>query len=146
MPDGKRRYYSNPGSLSRTRQDHLRETAEDYVELIAHLIETHGEARVAEMAVELGVSQVTVSKTVQRLQRDGYVVSRPYRSIFLTDEGKQLAEEATERHRIVVRFLVKLGVPVDVARIDAEGIEHHVSNETLHAMCRYIVQLESQLA
>jgi DtxR family manganese transport transcriptional regulator len=120
--------------FSRTRQDHRQETAEDYVELIAFLIQEKGEARVVDMAERLGVSQVTVSKTVKRLAREGLVKSEPYRSIFLTERGDAMAQEAEERHRTVLRFLRRLGISEATAQADVEGIEHHVSPETLKAM------------
>lgn len=123
----------------RTRQAHAIERAEDYVEVIAELIGTVGEARATEMARLLGVTHVTVIRTVQRLQREGLVVTRPYRSIFLTEEGKRMARESRARHQVVVDFLEALGVPAAVARTDAEGIEHHVSRATLAAFRRYLL-------
>ncbi len=122
----------------RTRNDHAKETAEDYVELIAALIEESGEARAVDLAGRLGVSHVTVTKTVQRLQREGYVTVKPYRSIFLTELGQDVARQARERHELVLAFLLKLGVPEEVAEIDAEGIEHHVSAETLASIRRFL--------
>jgi len=124
--------------FARTRQDHSRETAEDYVELIDSLIAEKGEARSVDLAERLGVSQVTVGKTIQRLIREGFVVQEPYRSIFLTEQGKRLADESRERHNLVLQFLVELGVPESVAEEDAEGIEHHVSQATLDAMRDYL--------
>ena len=124
--------------FARTRADHSRETAEDYVELIAALIEERGEARSVDVAERLGVSQVTVGKTVQRLQREGFVTAEPYRSIFLTESGASLALASKERHAMVLAFLLRLGVPPEVAEADAEGIEHHVSSQTLAAMRRYV--------
>jgi DtxR family manganese transport transcriptional regulator len=120
----------------RTRQEHSQELAQDYVEMIAELIGTHGEARVIDLAARLGVTHVTVGRTVRRLQRDGLVTARPYRAIFLTESGRKLAEESRRRHEIVLEFLKSLGVPDAVAQSDAEGIEHHVSRETLAAFCR----------
>lgn len=105
--------------------------------MIADLIESHGEARVVDIARRLGVTHVTVTRTVTRLQRDGLVTSKPYRSIFLTDSGRRLAEHARHRHAIVVAFLMALGVSESVANTDAEGIEHHVSRETLGALERF---------
>lgn len=124
----------------RTRDDHAVETAADYVELIHDLIEERGEARAADIATELAVSHVTVTKTVQRLMRDGLVTSRPYRSIFLTEEGQALAERMREKHRIVIDFLLALGIARETAEVDAEGIEHHVSDETLAAMARFVAR------
>lgn len=123
---------------SRIRQDHSSEIAEDYVELIAQLIAQSGEARTVDLAARLGVSHVTVTKTLARLQRDGLIRSEPYRSIFLTDSGQNLAQRSRERHALVVEFLCRLGVSADTAELDAEGIEHHVSDETLQAMRRLV--------
>ncbi|MBK8915417.1 MAG: manganese-binding transcriptional regulator MntR [Phycisphaerales bacterium] len=120
-----------------TRRAHHSELAEDYVELIAELIDSTGEARAVDIARRLGVTHVTVIKTVARLARSGLVVTRPYRSIFLTDEGRRLATAAKRRHEIVVRFLLALGVSREIAEADAEGIEHHVSAETLAAFERF---------
>jgi DtxR family manganese transport transcriptional regulator len=117
----------------RTRQEHSEETAQDYVEMIAELIDATGEARVIDLARRLGVTHVTVSRTLQRLRRDGLITSLPYRAIFLTAAGKRLSEESRHRHEVVVKFLQAIGVPDAVAHSDAEGIEHHVSRETLAA-------------
>lgn len=124
--------------FQRTRQDHSSETAEDYCELIQTLTRESGEARVVDIAERLGVSQVTVSKTIQRLRREGYVNAQPYRSIFLTEKGAELAAASRTRHDMVIEFLTALGVPAEVANTDAEGIEHHVSAETLEAMQRFL--------
>ncbi len=120
--------------FEKVRSDHRIETAEDYVELIAELIESDGEARVVDIAARLGVSQPTVNKVLTRLRREGLVQGRPYRGVFLTEEGAALAESARTRHRIVVDFLRFLGVGAEAAEADAEGIEHHVSEETLRAI------------
>lgn len=124
--------------FQRTRDDHSRERAEDYVELIDALIREKGEARAVELAERLGISHVSVSRTLQRLKRDGFVSMEPYRSIFLTDAGRELAENVRERHLLVHSFLLAIGVPADVAETDAEGIEHHVSEQTLAAMRRFL--------
>lgn len=123
---------------SKIRREHSSEIAEDYVELIAQLIRLHGEARTVDLAERLGVSHVTVTKTIDRLRKGGLVRSVPYRSIFLTPQGEQLAEQMRSRHELVVQFLEKLGVNPPDAEADAEGIEHHVSEATLEAMRRFI--------
>jgi DtxR family manganese transport transcriptional regulator len=124
------------------RQAHSMESTEDYVELIDDLIQTQGEARLVDLAERLGISQPTAGKTVARLQRDGFVTSEPYRSIFLTDRGKALADAARERHDTVYRFLLAIGVSSETAERDSEGVEHHVSEETLTAFRRIISQHE----
>ena len=120
--------------LRRTREDHAHEITEDYLEAIAVLVEHTGEARVTDLARQLGVTHVTVTRTISRLQRAGYVNSRPYRAIFLTEQGRDIAAASRRRHETVVRFLRTLGVPDTTAQRDAEGIEHHVSPDTLAAM------------
>ena len=125
-------------SLQRTREENAQETAQDYVEMIAELIAATGEARVTDLARRLGVTHVTVNRTIQRLQRNGLVTALPYRSIFLTDAGRKLSEESRRRHEIVGGFLKSLGVPDTIALADAEGMEHHVSKETLAAFRKHL--------
>jgi DtxR family manganese transport transcriptional regulator len=121
------------------REAHRSETAEDYVELIAELIEENGEARMTDIAARMGVSAPTVAKTIGRLRRDGLVRSKPYRSIGLTEEGRELAARTKERHELVYAFLRAIGVDEATARRDSEGMEHHVSEETL-AVFRKIIR------
>jgi DtxR family manganese transport transcriptional regulator len=83
------------------------------------------------LAARFGVTSPTVNAIVRRLQRENLVETRPYRSIFLTEDGKALAESSRARHQIVRDFLVTIGVPETVAEEDAEGVEHHVSEQTL---------------
>ncbi|MBJ7532979.1 manganese-binding transcriptional regulator MntR [Rhodomicrobium vannielii ATCC 17100] len=118
-------------SFRETRRAHRLEIVEDYVELIDDLIAARGEARQVDIAERLGVAQPTVAKMLKRLIEDGFVVQQPYRGVFLTALGKNLASEARERHRVVEAFLLALGISPQTARRDAEGIEHHVSAETL---------------
>jgi DtxR family manganese transport transcriptional regulator len=120
------------------REAHQVEVAEDYVELVADLIAATGEARAVDIARRLGVSHPTVVKAIGRLQRDGLVESLPYRSIFLTEAGRVMAERCKQRHQTVLDFLKALGVDEETAERDAEGIEHHVSDETLKAFERFI--------
>lgn len=124
--------------FQRVRDAHQSELAEDYVELIAELLVEKGEARLVDLAGRLGVTKATVNNTIQRLQRDGFVTSEPYRAIFLTDKGRQLATSSRERHEIVREALIALGVDAETADSDAEGIEHHVSGATLAALRRFI--------
>ncbi len=125
-------------SFRRTRSDHAQETAEDYVELIDDLIAETGEARAVDLSRRLGVTHVTVTKTIARLKREGLVTSAPYRSVFLTPRGKSLAEKARQRHHLLVEFLLAVGVPRKDAEADAEGIEHHLSPRTLSAIRRFL--------
>lgn len=122
------------------REARRTELIEDYLELIAELIAEGGEARQVDIAGQLGVAQPTVAKMLKRLSDGGYIQQRPYRGVFLTAEGRRLAEESRQRHEIVEAFLIAIGVDPEIARRDAEGIEHHVSPETLAAFARLTVK------
>lgn len=123
--------------FARVRKAHQTETIEDYVELIADLIDVQNEARASDLAKRLGVAHPTVTKMLSRLQDEGYINSRPYRSIFLTEKGRTLAAKCKERHQIVLEFLIRLGVDPETAEFDAEGIEHHISEQTLEIMRKF---------
>lgn len=127
-----------------TREAHASEMAEDYVELIGDLIEERGEARVIDLAQHMGVTQPTVAKIIQRLKSLGLVQNRRYRALFLTDAGKALATRSRERHQVVVDFLVALGIDPEIAAIDSEGMEHHVSDATLQAMRGVVMSTSAQ--
>ena len=92
-------------NLRRSRRDRAVETAQDYVEAIADLSASLGEARVVDLARRLGVTHVTVNRTLARLKQAGYVNTQPYRAIFLTGAGRKLAEECKRRHQTVAAFL-----------------------------------------
>jgi DtxR family manganese transport transcriptional regulator len=128
-------------SHRRTRRDHATETAEDYVEAVAELIDEHGSCRVVDLAKRFAVSHVTVTRIVARLQEEGLLSTERYRPIFLTPHGKRLAAKSRRRHAIVYHFLLAIGVQKTVAAIDAEGIEHHVSPETLQRFEALTTQL-----
>lgn len=120
----------------RTRAAHDDETAEDYVEAVDTLISQTGEARVRDLARLMGVSHVTVSRIVARLAKPEVGLVEGGRPITLTPKGRKLAARVRERHQVVAEFLRAIGVPERQAEIDAEGIEHHVSQATLEAMKR----------
>lgn len=124
-------------AVAQTRKEHAEETAQDYVELIAQLICEKGEARAIDLSRRLAISHVTVGKTLRRLERLNLLKAPPYASIFLTAAGKKLAKESKERHEIVLNFLLALGIPAAIAESDSEGIEHHVSRETLAALKKF---------
>jgi DtxR family manganese transport transcriptional regulator len=111
---------------------------EDYVELIADLVAATGEARATDIAKRLGVAHPTAIKTIGRLKLAGLVTARPYRGVFLTQSGLDLAKKMKARHRLVVDVLLAIGVPLEAAEADGEGIEHHVSDATLKAFARFI--------
>src|SRR6202035_5274667 len=133
-----------PGETTQARRFGKTRTAqsvallEDYVELIADLLATEGEARPTDVARRLGVSHATAIKTIARLKRAGMATARPYRGVFLTETGTTLAHRVRLPQRLVVDVLRALGVPAEAAEADAEGIEHYVSETTLKAFARFL--------
>ena len=121
-------------SFKKVRDAHKTENTEDYLEIIADLLNAKGEARIVDIANQLDIAQATANKTVKRLQNQGYLKKEPYRSIFLTLKGQELASTSKKRHIIVLTFLKNLGLDNKTAEADAEGIEHHVSQKTLKKM------------
>ncbi len=134
-----------PGSEPhrRTRNDHKSETAEDYVEAIADILSRQTACRSADLAKRFGVSHVTVHRIVERLQNEGLISTEPYQPILLTASGKRLAARCRERHEIVYRFLLSIGIDAATAAIDAEGIEHHVSPKTLRRFKEIVEQQQA---
>lgn len=124
--------------FARAREIQSMALLEDYVEMIGDLIAEMGEARVADIAARMGVAQPTATKAIARLKREGLATARPYRGVFLTEDGAALAETVRDRHRTVVAFLRAVGVPEEAAELDAEGIEHHVSKKTLAAFQAFL--------
>ena len=127
----------NSDRFEQVRNARNRETAEDYTEMIADLIRESGEARAVDLAKHFGVTGPTVNSIIRRLVREELVISKPYRSIFLTEKGQILADYCKKRHEIVYNFLIKIGVNSEIAKNDAEGLEHHVSTETLSVFEKY---------
>ena len=126
--------------FGKTRTAQSAALMEDYVELIDDLLAADGEARPTDVARRLGVSHATAIKTIARLKRDGLATARPYRGVFLTRAGHELAARVRSRHRLVVDVLVALGVPIEAAEADAEGLEHHVSEATLVAFAAFLTK------
>ncbi|MCC7283818.1 MAG: manganese-binding transcriptional regulator MntR [Acetobacteraceae bacterium] len=132
---------TEPAQAARHRRARRRRASallEDYVELIDDLLATGGEARPTDIARRLGVSHATAIATITRLKALGLATAKPYRGVFLTAEGRALAQRVRARHRLVVELLVAVGVPPEVAETDAEGLEHHVSEAALAAFDRFL--------
>jgi Mn-dependent DtxR family transcriptional regulator len=107
---------------------------EDYLEQILELINTKGYARVVDIAQRLSISQASVSNMVQKLDSDGLLKYEKYRGLVLTTAGEALARNITHRHQVLTDFLQLLGLAEDTIYHDVEGMEHHVSPATVHAL------------
>lgn len=107
------------------------QSAEDYLERIHELIEAKGYARVVDIASSLKVRQASVTSMVQKLARAGFVKYEKYRGLILTNEGRKVALTIQHRHATLSRFFSLFGLDAEIQRADIEGIEHHLSPDTL---------------
>ena len=125
----------------RTRADHAIEILEDYTEAIAQITKENGKCRVMDLARYFGVSHVSVIQVLQRLKTNHFIENGTHKPIYLTQKGRALARECATRHGIVLKFLLKLGVSEKNAMLDSEGLEHHISAETLEWMKKFIGEM-----
>ncbi len=128
---------SSPQNFITTKNRKSIELFEDYVEAINEILIKKGSVKNVDLCKYFGVSNATVCKNIQRLIKEDLVESEKYKNIFLTKNGKILAEKSNTRHEILYKFLTRLGVPDKIAEVDSEGMEHHISKETLYMMKKY---------
>lgn len=107
------------------------QSAEDYLERIQELMEEKGYARVVDIASSLKVRQASVTSMVQKLAEQGYLNYEKYRGLILTDKGRAVASQIQERHATLSRFFSLLGLDAATQQADIEGIEHHLSPDTV---------------
>jgi Mn-dependent DtxR family transcriptional regulator len=110
------------------------QSAEDYLERIHALIEEKGYARVVDIASSLQVKQGSVTGMVQKLGEMGYLNYEKYRGLILTDKGRAVATGIQRRHETLSRFFSLFGIDPEVQQQDIEGIEHHLSGETVETL------------
>ncbi|MUV39661.1 Transcriptional regulator MntR [Lentibacillus sp. JNUCC-1] len=104
---------------------------EDYIEIIYNLIDSKGYARVSDIAEALEVHPSSVTKMVQKLDRDQYLDYEKYRGFVLTDKGNKIGERLVFRHDLLEQFLGIIGVKEENIYNDVEGIEHHLSWDSI---------------
>ena len=119
---------------------------EDYLEKILELIDSKGYARVADLAEALGIAQPSVSNMMQRLDDKGLLRYEKYRGVTLTATGERLAQRITRRHEMLAEFLELMGIDGDTAYRDLEGMEHHISSQTLRGIEQLINELRGDEA
>jgi len=107
---------------------------DDYLEQILHLIEEKGYARPVDVSGRLGISQASVTNMLQRLDTEGLVKHEKYRGTTLTDEGRRIAQAIIDRHETLTEFLRLFDISEETIYKDVEGMEHHISRDTLDAV------------
>ena len=115
------------------------ESAEDYLEQILMLLEKKGHARSTDVAIGLNVTKPSVSVAMKKLRENGYITMGADNLISLTDKGYAIARKIYDRHQVLTKYLVQLGVPEEIAREDACKIEHDLS------ICRNFGSAQTEL-
>ena len=115
---------------------------EDYLEQIHNLIASKGYARVVDIAKNLGISQASVTNMIQRLDAEGFVIYERYRGVVLTEKGGEVGAEIARRHEVLTRLLAGFGLDPQTVHEDVEGMEHHISRQTLDVLTLLMEELE----
>ena len=118
-------------------------TREDYLEIISELVDLKGYATTLDISRYMNVSPPSVTKMLQKLDESGYLEYEKYHGINLTEKGKQIANTIRQKHGILLDFFEILGVGIDIANQDIEGIEHHLNPKTIRQLRKFITFLKS---
>ncbi len=124
----------------------LTPSMEDYLEKIYELMKDKGYARVSDIASSLAVQPSSVTKMLQKLDEQDYVTYEKYRGFVLTKTGEQMGKAMKQRHNMLAELLRMLGIPETTIQEDVEGIEHHVSPQTLKQLNRLVDYFQSDAA
>ena len=116
---------------------------EDYLEIIAELVELKGYATTLDISRYMNVSAPSVTKMLQRLDENGFLEYEKYHGINLTSKGTHVAEGIRQKHGILLEFFEILGIEYDTANQDTEGIEHHLNPKTIKQLRKFITFLKS---
>ena len=118
-------------------------TREDYLEIISELVDLKGYATTLDISRYMNVSPPSVTKMLQKLDEGGYLEYEKYHGINLTEKGNQTANTIRQKHGILLDFFEILGVGMDIANQDIEGIEHHLNPKTIRQLRKFITFLKS---
>ena len=116
---------------------------EDYLEVIAELVELKGYATTLDISRFMNVSPPSVTKMLQKLDEKGYLEYEKYHGINLTDIGRQVADTIRRKHSILLEFFEILNVGKGIANQDTEGLEHHLNDKTIRRLRKFITFLKS---
>ena len=118
-------------------------TREDYLEIISELVDLKGYATTLDISRYMNVSPPSVTGMLQKLEENGYLEWEKYHGINLTEKGKQTANMIRQKHGLLLDFFEILGVGIDIANQDIEGIEHHLNPKTIRQLRKFITFLKS---
>lgn len=120
----------------------LHQSGEDYLEAILLLRQKNGMVRSVDIAQHLGFSKPSVSRAMSLLRTSGHIVIEDSGHITLTSLGEVVAQQIYQRHTLLSQFLIRLGVPAEIAAEDACNMEHHISEETFRCLNQFVADLE----
>lgn len=120
----------------------IRKSAEDYLEAMLMMKESHGYIRSIDVAEHLGVTKPSVSYATKRLRESGYITMDHSGFITLTESGMEIADRIYTRHKILTEFFINLGVDAETAREDACKVEHDLSEETFQLLAKHVSSMK----
>ncbi len=123
------------------RKTHIRR--EDYLEIISELVGLKGYATTLDISRHMNVSPPSVTKMLQKLDKDGYLEYEKYHGINLTSKGNHVAEAIRQKHSTLLEIFEILGIKKDIANQDAEGMEHYLNPKTIKILRKFLVFLKS---
>ena len=130
------------GHMDRAMRIH--KSAEDYLEMILRLSEEKGYVRSVDIAQGLSVSKPSVSVAMKQLREGGYITMGKDNYISLTESGMEIAQRIYDRHKVLTKLLIHLGIDPDTAQDDACKVEHDISPETFDALVKCLQQIEAR--
>jgi|TARA_B100000745_G_scaffold167005_1_gene109293 Mn-dependent DtxR family transcriptional regulator len=139
--DTKRLDSIKAANQSINRKTHIRR--EDYLEIISELVGLKGYATTLDISRHMNVSPPSVTKMLQKLDKDGYLEYEKYHGINLTSKGNQVAEVIRQKHSTLLEIFEILGIKRDIANQDAEGMEHYLNPKTIKRLRKFLVFLKS---
>lgn len=120
----------------------IKESAENYLETVLMLKNKNGFVRSIDVANELGFTKASVSVAMKALREENYITVAPDGDISLTEKGIQIAENMYERHTVIAKCLIKLGVSEETAYSDSCKIEHDISDESFLKIKEFLENYE----
>ena len=139
--DTKRLDSIKAANQSINRKTHIRR--EDYLEIISELVGLKGYATTLDISRHMNVSPPSVTKMLQKLDKDGYLEYEKYHGINLTSKGNQVAETIRQKHSTLLEIFEILGIKKDIANQDVEGMEHYLNPKTIKRLRKFLVFLKS---
>jgi len=139
--DTKRLDSINAANQSVDRKTHIRR--EDYLEIISELVGLKGYATTLDISRHMNVSPPSVTKMLQKLDKDGYLEYEKYHGINLTSKGNQVAEAIRQKHSTLLEIFEILGIKKDIANQDVEGMEHYLNPKTIKRLRKFLVFLKA---